>query len=197
MDERPFRTPYVPRPQARTPVPEPATLAPTPDDAPVTTPKSPEKDKKKGRTKRVLVAARVHWWKVLIAVVIIGGLAFFLQNYFHTRNELKKLSDSKTAAQASDQQLINEVSAYVVLPQNETPTVATVNDVSRLKNQVFFLNAQNGDKVLIFSQAKTAILYRPSVKKIVEYAPINVDASSGGTSSTTPAPATNTTTKKQ
>ena len=191
MDERPFRTQYVPRPPAHAPAPESQDPGSAPVKKPEEKPKSSEI--KKGRTKRVLASARTHWWKVLLVVIIVGGVAFFVQNYFHTRNELKKLSDSKTAAQASDQQLISEVSGYVVLPQNETPTVATVNDVSRLKNQVFFLNAQNGDKVLIFSQAKTAILYRPSTKKIVEYAPINVDASSSGTSG----PATNTTPKKQ
>ena len=132
----------------------------------------------------MVATARTHWWKILITVVVVVGVAFFVQNYLHTRNQLKQLSSDKTAAQASDQQLVNEVKAYVVLPQGETPTVATVNDVSKLKDQVFFQNAQNGDKVLIFSQAKTAILYRPSAKKIVEYAPINVDASSSGAGTT-------------
>ena len=135
----------------------------------------------------------MHWWKILITVVVVIGIAFFVQNYLHTRNQLKQLSNDKTAAQASDQQLVDQVKAYVVLPEGETPTVATVNDVSKLKDQVFFQNAQNGDKVLIFSQAKTAILYRPSDKKIVEYAPINVDAGSTSTGTT---PTTSNTTKK-
>ena len=61
------------------------------------------------------------------------------------------------------------------LPQ-EVPTVATVSDVSKLKNQAFFANAKNGDKVLIYQNAKKAILYRPSSNKIVEFGPINLGA---------------------
>lgn len=150
-------------------------------------------EKKRGKTRGLAGKIRTHWWQILIVVIVLVGVGFFVQNYLHTKNELKKLSDTKTAAQASDQQLVSEVSKYVVLPENETPTVATVNDVNKLKDQVFFQNAQNGDKVLIFSQAKTAVLYRPSAKKIVEYAPINVDVGSSGTST---APKSNTTPKQ-
>lgn len=178
MDERPPRSRYA-QPAPR---PEPVPVAPAKTFEP------PKSDKKQGRVKKTAAKARSNWWKILIALVILILVGFFIQNYLHTRSQLKKLSDTKTAAQASDQELINQVGEFVVLPQGETPTVATVNDVSKLKDQVFFQYAQNGDKVLIFSQAKTAVLYRPSVKKIVEYAPINVDTSSAGTSTNTQAP---------
>jgi hypothetical protein len=54
---------------------------------------------------------------------------------------------------------------------DEAPTLATIVDKEQLQGQEFFNRSQNGDKVLIFPQAKKAILYRPSTKKIVEVAP--------------------------
>lgn len=66
-----------------------------------------------------------------------------------------------------NQQLIAEVSQLIELP-NETPTIATVSNVDSLLEQPFFAAAQAGDRVLIYAQAKKAILYRPSTHKLIE-----------------------------
>jgi hypothetical protein len=65
-----------------------------------------------------------------------------------------------------------EVGKIIELPQGETPSVATVSDVSKLVNQPFFKNALNGDRVLVYTQAKKTILYRPSARKVIETAPV-------------------------
>jgi hypothetical protein len=68
------------------------------------------------------------------------------------------------------------------LPQGETPTVANVSDADAAKKQsAFFVDAQNGDKVLMYVKAGQAILYRPSTNKIIKVAPLTL------TNSTTPA----------
>jgi hypothetical protein len=77
----------------------------------------------------------------------------------------------------------------IILPTSEDPTVATVTDVEKLKDQPFFANAKNGDKVLIYTQAKKAILFDPVANKIVEVAPINIGDSTKAKTST-PKPVT-------
>jgi len=70
--------------------------------------------------------------------------------------------------------LIEEVGRVILLPEGETPTVATVTDVEKVKDQAFFAKAQNGDKILIYSGAKKAYLYRPSEKRIIEVGLVNI-----------------------
>jgi len=69
--------------------------------------------------------------------------------------------------------LIADVGKDVQLPVGETPTIATITDLAPLAGQAFFKDAHVGDKVLIFSTSKEAVLYRPSTKKVIVVAPIN------------------------
>jgi hypothetical protein len=116
----------------------------------------------------------------LIALVVIVAAIIGLIN---ERRELKQQVDnlSSTKAETSNgdeaeaQKLKEEIGKYLQLPEDEVPTVATVVDASKVKNQSFFANSENGDKVLLFAKSGKAILYRPSTKKIIEVAPINLN----------------------
>lgn len=70
--------------------------------------------------------------------------------------------------------LIAEVQTLIDLPSDETPTIATVTDREKLQQESFFRNAQNGDKVLMYTRAQKVILYRPAEKRIIEVGAINV-----------------------
>lgn len=122
--------------------------------------------------------------KLIIAAVVILALA---GGYFYQTNKINnlkaqnaQLSDPQQAAQQEAEQIKGEVSQLIELP-NETPTIATVVDVEKLRDQSFFTNARNGDRVLLFAEAKKAVLYRPDSKKIIEVAPINIGDSEGTT----------------
>ena len=90
--------------------------------------------------------------------------------------ELKKLKTDPRLTQ----ELIDEIGKIIVLPTGETPTIATVTDVDKLKiTQPFFQNAKNGDKVIVYT--KKAILYDPLAKKIIDVTTINPGSPSAQT----------------
>ena len=114
---------------------------------------------------------RLKLTQVIIAVLLIFSVFMWVQ-YHDAQN---KLSGSTMAKQ--DSSVIADVRKLAVVPANETPTVATVVNASKLQDQTFFANAKNGDKVLVFNREKEAILYRPSSNQIVTIAPVTVSPS--------------------
>jgi hypothetical protein len=62
------------------------------------------------------------------------------------------------------------------LPDNEIPSVATINDLSKLSDQTFFNGTAVGDKLLLYRSAKRAILFRPSTNKVIKQGRIEVVA---------------------
>lgn len=89
--------------------------------------------------------------------------------------EILGLSKGQAQVQAEVDALVAEVGKLITLPSDEKPTVATITDVEKLKDQPFFVNAKNGDKVLIYTNAKKAILYRSEEKKIIEVGAVNIN----------------------
>lgn len=111
-------------------------------------------------------------WGVLAALVVVAlGAAV----YFYTQlNQLQQ--DPQKVAQKESKTLVAKVGKLIVLPEGEEPTVATVTDPNLLRDQPFFANAKTGDKVLIYTNARKAILYNPEENKIIEVAPVNIGA---------------------
>ncbi len=140
-------------------------------------------------------APKLPWIALGVAVVallVLGGL--FWRNQ-HQLNKLKsdiakQQNDPANKALQESKELIAKVGKLIVLPANEQPTTATVTDLEKLKGQPFFEKAQLGDKVLIYSQAKQAILYRPSTNQIVELAPL-IDGTNTPANPTNSAPPSN------
>ena len=127
-----------------------------------------------GKSRRFKKMSWKKWLSFLIVLALIAGGIWLINDYSQIRKENEKLSDPQQAAKAATAQLVADVGKITQLPAGETPTIATVSDASKLKNQAFFAQAENGDKVLIYTQAKRAYLYRPSTNKIIEIAPINL-----------------------
>lgn len=74
--------------------------------------------------------------------------------------------------------VVTAVGKLIDLPQGETPTVATVTDLSKLRNEPFFAHATAGDIVLMYTAAREAYLYDPVRNKLVEVGPITTDGAS-------------------
>lgn len=124
-------------------------------------------------------------FKVLPFVVafLLGmvGTAYIVQK----KPGVLGLSKGQAQIQAETDALVAEVGKLIDLPKDEKPTVATVTDIDKVKDQPFFKNAKNGDKVLIYTNAKKAILYRPTEKRIIEVGAVNINQQSA---SPTPSP---------
>ncbi|MEK7102730.1 MAG: hypothetical protein AAB870_00075 [Patescibacteria group bacterium] len=104
----------------------------------------------------------------LVVFISVGSAAYF----YYQLDLLKKNSHQQEEAQVAA--LVKKVAQLIVLPDNEKPTIMTVADKEKLKDQPFFNQATVGDKVLVYASTKKAILYNPRDNKIVEVASINL-----------------------
>lgn len=120
----------------------------------------------------------------IIIFLFVGFAAASGTAYYFYMQFAKLQKNPQQVVQDETNKLLAQVSKLMVLPEGEMPTIATVNDPERLKDQPFFAKAKKGDKVLIYANAKKAILYDPVENKIVEIAPINI----GAPKTTTPTP---------
>jgi hypothetical protein len=103
-----------------------------------------------------------------LALVALGALALAFHFYGLSKNPDGAPSDEAGA-------VVAKVGKLLILPLGEEPTVATVSDANALRDQPFFAYAEAGDQVLIYTKAKKAILYRPSLNKLVEVSAITTD----------------------
>lgn len=112
---------------------------------------------------------------VIIALALGAGATLYAVKMYP---QVLGLSKGQAQAQAEVDMLVSEVGKLIALPADEKPTIATVSDAEKVKEQAFFKNAKNGDKVLIYTNAKKAILYRQSENRIIEVGAVNINQAS-------------------
>lgn len=95
--------------------------------------------------------------------------AFFFKQYQEVKN------NPDAAAKATSERVLEKVAKLYFLPGNEEPTVAQIEDKEKLASQSFFNSAQNGDYLLVYPEAKLALLYREDANKLVNVGPVNTD----------------------
>jgi len=106
---------------------------------------------------------------IIFVLLLLGAIGSSI--YFYRKANTNPQQDAaKDLANT-----VKMVGRLIVLPAGENPTMATVSDPEKLKDQAFFANAKKGDKVLIYADSRKAILYDPIADKIVEVAPINAN----------------------
>ena len=109
---------------------------------------------------------------IVLGVLAVAGIAVAVYYY----REYRHLKDNPSAASEEEvKAIVDEIGNFMQLPGDETPSLATILDKEKIKDQPFFKNAENGDKLLAYTKAMKAILYRPSAKKVIEVAPLNID----------------------
>lgn len=135
---------------------------------------------KKGKGKRVFL--------LLLSYIIVALIVWQIQSQFSNSPERQQ-----ELARQEVQAIVDKVGEIMILPTNEFPQMATVDNAAELsKTQAFFASVENGDKVLIYLQDQKAIIYRPSTDKIVNVGPVVADNNQAQQPARTPAPASNT-----
>lgn len=99
---------------------------------------------------------------ITVLTIILGGIVAYMWL------DTNKLSTDDDSAK----QVIQAVGKHYLLPDEE-PAIATVEDKTKVTSQ-FLNSAENGDKLLIYQEAKKVILYRPNIDKIVEVGPVSI-----------------------
>ncbi len=106
--------------------------------------------------------------KIILVIICVGALVaaivpsvYFYQKYQKT--QVRTVDEAKKA-----------IGKLMVLPEGEEPTLATIADITKLEGQPFFSKAQNGDQILIYMTSRKAILYRPSLGKIIDVGPLAI-----------------------
>lgn len=118
-----------------------------------------------GKQKKNTVLISSFLTLFLLFIAASGVAAYFYVQY-------KNAPVPKTAEDELGQ--IKSIIGKMIELPDETPTLATINDKSKLEKSSFFDRAENGDKVLLYTNAKKAILFRPSTQKIIDVTTINV-----------------------
>lgn len=119
---------------------------------------------------------------LVLLVLFIISTAGFIWSYTNYRTYKNKFSNVGTPAgqeEIAKEQiavLVAKVGKHIVLPKDEEPTVATVVDAGALaKDQPFYKEAHNGDKVLIYVKAQKAIIYDEKNDRLVNVGPVYID----------------------
>lgn len=129
---------------------------------------------------------KVSKWQV-IPVLVLGLIAATSTTYAAQLSvQLSQLKQNPEAqAQQEAVRLVETVGALIDLPTDETPTIATVSEPEKLKDQPFFAKAQAGDKVLIYANAKKAVLFNPTLNKVMDITQLTLDTTSTPTEDVT------------
>jgi hypothetical protein len=148
-----------------------------PDEKPVERPESVQPAPVAEPTKKV--SRKKKKWPVVVIIIvgtlIIAGLATLAVWQYQQNEWLKTPEGIAYVAQQESDDLVGKVSALIKLPDEEA-VIATVDDKDKLREQPFFADVENGDKVLIFSTAGRAVIYRPSENRIINSGPIAITA---------------------
>jgi len=133
---------------------------------------------KKSRSQKILLII------VLVIIIAIAGYAYM--KYYKSPTNSASINTAPGSAAANNaandaaikkqvEALVSQVGKHILLPTGETPQVAEITDPAlAAKDQPFYKGAQKGDKVLIYLQARKAIVYSPARDILVNVGPLIV-----------------------
>lgn len=118
---------------------------------------------RRGLKLRTVLRPKYLKFLVPVLLIIVIGVTLILT---HT---------SRPASSDSLQAVENKVSKHMLLPTNEQPALLKVVDKNELESPFLKDKAQNGDEILVYKNNRIAIIYRPSIDRIVGVGTVSID----------------------
>lgn len=109
----------------------------------------------------------------LALLLVVLGVSYGAVTIFGGSTAEEITQAEQEAAQKEIAEVLEQTGRLFVLPQGETPIMATVVDAEALRaEQPFYSNIIDGDKVLVYIQNQQAIIYSPTRNIIVNVGPV-------------------------
>ena len=121
---------------------------------------------------------------IVLALLVAGGggTYYFYGQYQKSQRELTQMrAASAEGIQAEVAALVEEVGELIELPGEETPTMATIRNPENLTDHPFLSKGQEGDRLLIYTEDKLVVMYRPETGKIVAVGSVVIEQAAGET----------------
>ncbi len=110
---------------------------------------------------------------ILIILLIIGGVLKIRSTFFPTPT-IQNSTFQTSNLSPEFQTILTRVNRHLLIHPSQTPTITTLQEIDplRAENEVFFKDAEVGDKLLIWRDR--AVLYSPSKDILLAVWPLNV-----------------------
>jgi flagellar basal body-associated protein FliL len=116
---------------------------------------------------------------IVAIILIIGGLATSVALLYQENQHLRDPQYVATEAKKADDDLLSKISLHIQLPTSD-PVIYTVSnkeaeDSTQMATSLG-VTLENNDKIVIYSEDKTFVVYRPGEDRIVKSGPIAITA---------------------
>jgi hypothetical protein len=117
--------------------------------------------------------------KIILCLLLIALVAFGIYTALDKAGYIKAFQlalqyQKQTALTEEDKAVLVQLKKIMVLPDDINPTMAKITDIDALKKQqpVFFANAKNGDRLIIYPDQ--AIIFDAIANKIIKVGPVQI-----------------------
>ena len=114
---------------------------------------------------------------IAILLAIVGYLVYQYMDLNSKLNDPDYLINLQSEQQTmTRERILSRLSSILLLPDEVNPKIATITNLDELiaENPEFYKNAEDGDTLVLFSEL--AIIYRDSINKVINIAPIVQEA---------------------
>lgn len=109
------------------------------------------------------------YWIAGIVIALIAAFSLTMAGVY--KNQMAQKQKKRAA---EEQAVVDKIYKLLRLP-NETPIFMTVYNEKDFQNNDLFRVVKTGDKILVYLNAKQAIIYRPSTNQVIEVLPVKGD----------------------